>query len=506
MPIQSTDGFRLREWLRALLVFGLAALLPGACEAQPSRADATGDLGALAETARKALLADRFNEAIGLYRKLALALPAEPRMRLNLAMALHSAGRYRESVGELERLRDSQSANPRFWFLLGVGYLKLDQPVKAVAPLEQAVRLDPAYTPSRVELAGALLESGSLERAEAAFLALSKDTPGLPKAWQGLAIARLELSREVSNQLDHLAPDSSFRYALSALAEAGQGNLEQARALYRKAALATPRAPWIELEMDALAGGNRHAPESGGDGDAAHPLQAAFALGQFERVLELSAGGRGKRDPEALYWRSRAYAELARIAVQRLSSLPPSPEQHELLALALQRAGRRSDAVAEWREASRVSPSDRRIRSELARSLRLNRQYDEAADLLQELVRLEPDRAEWQFELGDCLLGQGHPPEQALAHLSRAVELRPDALAYRALLGQVLLQSGNPRAAVVQLEQASPLDRDGSIHFQLANAYRSLGKPELARRALARQEELQQSVAGRPAESAPAAR
>ena len=108
--------------------------------------------------------------------------------------------------------------------------------------------------------------------------------------------------------------------------------------------------------------------------------------------------------------------------------------------------------------------------------------------------------------LGDCLLGQGHPPEQALAHLSRAGELRPDALAYRALLGQVLLQSGNPRAAVVQLEQASPLDRDGSIHFQLANAYRSLGKPELARRALARQEELQQSVAGRPAESAPAAR
>ena len=75
--------------------------------------------------------------------------------------------------------------------------------------------------------------------------------------------------------------------------------------------------------------------------------------------------------------------------------------------------------------------------------------------------------------------------------------MRPAALAYRALLGQVLLQSGNPQAAVVQLEKASPVDRDGSIHFQLANAYRSLGKLDLARRALARQKELQAAAAPR---------
>jgi tetratricopeptide (TPR) repeat protein len=353
------------------------------------------------------------------------------------------------------------------------------------------VHLDPSYTPNRIELAGALLESGSLDKSEAAFRSLSEDEPRLPKAWQGLAVARLELSREASEALDRLAPESSFRFALAALASAGQGNLEQARSLYRKALAAALPAPWLEPELAALSDGAKTGPDEGRD--AGHPLALAFFSGQMAHLLDLSSSA---RDPEALYWRSRAYAELARIAVQRLSSLPPSAERHELLAVALQRSGRRADAVAEWREASRMSPADRRIRGELARSLRLNRQYDEAVPLLDEMARLDPARAEWQFELGDCLSSQGHP-EQALAHLTRAVELRPAALAYRALLGQVLFQSGNVQAAAVQLEKAASVDRDGSIHFQLANAYRSLGKLELSRHALVRQKELQAAAASR---------
>jgi len=476
----------------------LAALSIANCLGQTRPAGAREEPSALAQKARSALLADRFDEAIGLYQRLVQALPAEPGARLNLAMALYSAGRYKESLVQLERLRVSQAANARFWFLLGVGYLKLEQPAKAVEPLERAVHLDASYLPNRIELAGALLESGALEKAEAAFRALAKDEPGLPKAWQGLAVTRLELSREASDALDRLAPDSSFRYALAALAAVGQGDREQARALYRKAQSAVPAAPWLDSELAALSDGAKPGPDA--SRVAGHPLALAFFGGEPERVLALSPR---PRDPEALYWRSRAYAELARSAVERLASLPPSAERHELLAAALQRAGRRAEAVAEWREASRVSPADRRIRGELARSLRLNRQYDEAAPLLEELTRLDPSRAEWQFELGDCLVNQGRP-EQALERLSRACELQPGLLEAQALLGQVLLQSGDAEAAVVHLEKAAPLDRDGSIHFQLAGAYRSLGKPELARQALVRQKALQSASRTRD-EGGPAA-
>ena len=500
MPTQSNPGPSHPLLCRAMIAICVASLLLAPTMGQPRTAAAAEDPSVVAEQARTALLADRFDEAISLYRQLTKLLPAEPGVRLNLAMALHSAQRYRESVAELERLRVSQARNARYWFLLGVDYLKLEQPRKAVEPLERAVSLDSSYVPARVELAGALLESGALEKAETAFHALSNDEPSLAKAWQGLAVARLELSREASNALDRLAPDSSFRYALAALAEAAQGNTEQAQMLYRRAGSAAPAAPWIEPELAGLSSGIETGPKE--SAAAGHPLALAFFRGQPERVLELSSSA---RDPEALYWRSRAYAELARRAVERLSSLPPSAEQHELLAVALQRAGRRAEAVAEWREASRLSPGDHRTRGQLARSLRLNRQYDEAAALFEELARLDPARAEWQFELGDCLTSQGHP-ERALGHLSRAVDLRPAALEYRALLGQVLLQLGDPKSAVVQLEKASPLDGDGTLHFQLANAYRSLGKLGLARQALARQKELQATAGQRSTEVTPAAK
>lgn len=500
MPTQSNPGARHALLSGAMIAACLASLLPAQCLAQPRPAATAESPSVLAENARKALLADRFDEAIGLYQRLAKVLPAEPGVRLNLAMALHSAGRYGESVAQLERVRVSQSGNARFWFLLGVGYLKLEQPRKAVESLDQAEHLDPSYLPGRIELAGALLESGSLGRAEAAFRELSKDEPGLPKAWQGLTVSRLELSREASDGLDRLAPKSSFRYALAALAAAGQGNREQARSLYRKSLAATPPAPWLELESAALSDDTATGQEE--SRSAGHPLALAFFRRQPERVLELSSH---VRDPEALYWRSRAWAELARIAVERLACLPPSAEQHELLAVALQRAGRRAEAVAEWREACRLSASDQRLRGELARSLRLNRQYDEASTLLEELGRLDPTHAEWQFELGDCLVSQGHP-EEALAHLARAVELRPGLLAAQALLGQVLLQSGDAQAAVAHLERSLSLDRDGSIHFQLANAYRSLGKLELSRQALARQKELQAAYGARGADATPTAK
>lgn len=486
---------------RVIFVVSVAALLLANCVAQVRPAETPEDLSAIAQRARAALLSDRIDDAIGLYQRLVLALPAESGARLNLAMALHSAGRYKESVAQLERLRVSQASNARFWFLLGVGYLKLEQPVKAVEPLSRSVRLDRSYGPGRLELASALLESGSLEKAEAAFLSYAADESGSAKAWQGLAICRLELSREAAVALDKLAPESSFRYGLAALAESSQGNTTSAAKLYEKALAAQPPAAWMQAELAASASSKSNV-EADESRDVGHPLAVAFFQGDPQRVLRLSAL---TQSPEGLYWRSRAYAEMARRAVERLSALPHSSEQHELMGIALERAGRRSDAVAEWREAVRMSPGDLRLRAALARSLRLNRQFDEASSILQELVRMYPARADWQFQLGDSLRNQGRP-EQALPYLRRAVELRPDMLSAQALLGELLLQAGNAQAAVVHLERALPLDRDGSLHLQLAGAYRQLGKLELAGRALRRQREIQAAAAGRQMDASPSDR
>jgi Flp pilus assembly protein TadD len=75
--------------------------------------------------------------------------------------------------------------------------------------------------------------------------------------------------------------------------------------------------------------------------------------------------------------------------------------------------------------------------------------------------------------------------------LQRAVAIAPDLLPAQAKLGEALLHTGDPAAALPHLELAESVDTDGSIHFQLAMAYRRTGKPELAARALTRYKELQ---------------
>ena len=83
------------------------------------------DLDGQARMARAAMLARRYPEAVEIYRRMAAELPEEPGIRFNLALALHSMGRYGESTQVLEELRVAQGDNRKFWFLLGEGYLKL---------------------------------------------------------------------------------------------------------------------------------------------------------------------------------------------------------------------------------------------------------------------------------------------------------------------------------------------------------------------------------------------
>ena len=54
----------------------------------------------------------------------------------------------------------------------------------------------------------------------------------------------------------------------------------------------------------------------------------------------------------------------------------------------------------------------------------------------------------------------------------------------------MLSRLGKSAEAVPHLERALELDDDGSLHFQLANAYRASGNAEKARAAMAQYQEI----------------
>ncbi len=158
-----------------------------------------------------------------------------------------------------------------------------------------------------------------------------------------------------------------------------------------------------------------------------------------------------------------------------------SPEARKGAALAQalihRNARRHKDSVAVYRGALVKSPNDPRLETELARSLYLDHNYDEAIPLLV--------RHKLYLELGISQLESGDATA-AIAALTYIQE-RPEA---QAPLGSAYLKSGQPLNAIPHLQAAAKDDSDGSIHLQLARAYQRTGQAEAAAQAQAKYEAL----------------
>lgn len=452
-------------------------------------------LAAKSRTAKEALLAGRYSEAAKLYRELAGALPGNPGPRLSLAVALERGGHPAEAVPELNRIVQTQPQLGPAWFLLGLAYQQLGQPEKAIAPLRKAVQLDGSNVEAQLELADAELVAGDPRKAVDGFQTLAARYPGLAKAWQGLGLAYVTLGERASKRLDSVAPQSAYWNALVARARAGEDHYAEALALYGEALTQSPDLPGLHAARAEIYRRSKH-PDWAATEDAreaqtpkpdctAHAAACAYLAGRWSAAV--AEAGRNAT-PENLYWAALASARLADQSFQRVAALPPSAEIHELLAEADQRTGRRVEAVAEWRKALASNPHDARIRGRLAESLVRDREYQEAAGLLQPLVVAHPENGDWQYLLGEALFEQRRA-DAALPHLLAALRLQPDHLPAAEALGRVYLELGQPAKAVTYLERARPLD-DGSISFALSTAYRRLGKTEQARASLARYRQL----------------
>jgi predicted Zn-dependent protease len=200
--------------------------------------------------------------------------------------------------------------------------------------------------------------------------------------------------------------------------------------------------------------------------------------------------------PAARYWQAKSYSALAYEAFLKLAELPDGPEIHEVRAEAHQLAGRHADAVQEWRAAVRLAPGDARVEAGLASALVTARDYGAARPLLERLLNQNPTSIDLNLQLGRVLVEQ-QSGEQALAYLSKAA----GRLEARALLGRVLLQLGRPAEAIPHLLGALPDDTDGSLHYQLAMAYRRTGDEQRAKRAIEEQQKMIARTKGVPAEN-----
>jgi predicted Zn-dependent protease len=485
----------LPRFLSPSLLPGLLAalVLAGGAASAGSQSD---ELTAKAERGKQAMAAGRFDEAATVYAAIVATLPNEPGMRLNLGMALAMAGRQRDAIPHLQTaLKLRPDLLPATLFL-GAAYAELGQPAKAVDPLQKFVTAQPDHLEARQMLADALLALERWEPAARQYRALTEQAPQDPRAWYGLQRSYEGVSQQAFQTLEKTAPGSPYLSLLVADAMVARERDKSAFALYREAIAKKTRTGEAHEALAGIYERAGHADWAAVEREKAKAvpppdcgtptLECEFQAGRYAKVLETA---RPLATAASRYWTSRAADGLAREAFDRLTALAPSPEATLVRVEVLRGQRRYAQSKEELEKAAAAWPGDRRIRREQANLHFIAHEYTEARPLLEELLKREPDSAELNLMLGETWL-ESRDPAKAIPPLEKAVEADPSRLRGRALLGRAYVESGQAARGVPHLEAALPTDEDGSVHLQLARAYRETGRADEATRTLAAFQEL----------------
>lgn len=413
------------------------------------------------QRAKELMAAGKYEQAIPIYQKLVQALPGNTGLVFNLALAERMAGHGREAIPHLETVLKAQPKNRE----------------------------------ARELLAGALMDAKQFGRASAVLRELTAMSPDDPHAWHGLGMSYQGLADAAFERLQKAGSASPYVAALVADTRVKRRQYRSAFLFYNEALKQLPDLHGIHAalaEVYRKTGNPKWAAEEDAREAAlpatdckAHAEECAFAAGHDVQLTNLPRGAAA----EALYWQAKAANELALQAFFRLGQLPESVELHQLKADIARGQSQHLEAVREWRAALALKPGNAPLERELAVSLFMAGDYSAALEAARKLLKSEPGSAEINFMAGDSLLRM-EQPEQAIPFLRAALVADPGMLAADASLGLTLSRLGKNAEAIPHLRKALELDDDGSLHFQLANAYRAAGDGEKARAAMAQYQEI----------------
>jgi len=419
------------------------------------------------------------------------ALLSSPRTALEglaeLSRLYHANQFVREAAACWQVLRAEQPADARWvYYLADLKRLTGDQ-AGMTDLLEETLRLDPAYSPAHLLLAGLRLKSG--ERAEAGrhYRLRLQQVPQDPHARLGLArLAQLEgRDADLRVQLEELLRDSphfatAHNLYAGLLAAAGD---EAGAARHRWLGAETlryrdPADPWLDelqdrcydygrlcslgtLEMQTenrarAAAFFERAIRLRPDDSTAYELLASLHLKHhdataarnlLESALPRLAGTKSALPYSLLGQAYRALQqpdEAVRIAHLGLERAGEQPALLDALGLGLAVAGRHAEAVAAWQRALARAPDDAGINYNLATSLLALGRLDDALAALDRSLTLQPTflptltlRAEIELEANHLDLAKkflrpayaSQPNDPQIRHLLATWHLKSGAAA-----------------------------------------------------------------------------
>jgi tetratricopeptide (TPR) repeat protein len=482
---------------RWLLAFVLLTTASAAAFAQ-------GDSRSRAAQASRAMGEHRYDEAAAIYREMLKVTPDEPELLANFGMALAMGGHDAEAVPPLER---AVALNPKLTnarVVLGSSYLAIGEPAKAIPALQQAVAAQPSNIENRRQLAEAY---AAAERPVDALTELRKITqiaPKEPAGWYALGHGYNAVAQDAMATFNDSPGDRPWRQLLLADALAADGRLTDAFALYRSTLDEMPTMVSIHDSVARIYEQTSHADWAARERSkgvlspsacASRKALCEFRARQYRNALVTSLS---RKDAESRYWQARAASELASASFKQLDTLPDSRERRLIRATLARSQRRYADAIADLQAALKMAPRDPDLLAELGTSYYFARDFDKAVTTFQPLLAVRGNDPQLLSMYGESLL-EMQRVEDAIAALERATSLDSTNSAARLALARGYVQKGYYEAAIPLIEVELSDDKDGSLHVQLARAYKGVGKAEKAAELLARSQELQQAAQQRSA-------
>ena len=351
---------------------------------------------------------------------------------------------YAAAEEKLQALIQDHAKNPQAWFDLGFAQSHQGKTTDAVASYQRAVELAPDWFEANLNLGVDLARSGKRSQ----------------------AIAVLKHAVELKPSTGGQKPIANAWLVLAETTEQEGSDLKGAAAAYDRAAeLGLSADPPLGIRAGSLL-------EKTGDpgGAEQHYRQAAESGNAAGMAKLIDLLRTQKRDADAQTW-------LRKYAAQNPQDAQGSVQLARLLAA----EGKKEEAIAIMKPLAGTTATAA-VNQELAELYLDNKQYGDAASLLQQALVNNPRDALLHFDLGLAFLHQLMYAE-AEAELLKAVQLKPDLTDAYNPLADAAFQNKHYELCLRALDfRSRTLAETPATYFLRATAYDSLHmyKPAVA--------------------------
>ena len=403
---------------------------------------------------------------------------------------LHFAkGENDKAVTEFEKLTHTYPKLPGAHFELGRTYAATGEMGKAIASLSQAVNLAPGMGDAVLLLAELNLQKGDYGAVVAALKPRLQQHPEIVQGWLLLAMAyrgqgNVDDALAIYSQLETQQPRNAQPAFLRGQVLLQQKKTAEARKAFERTLELSPESPMaLEqlVDLDLMEKKYQAAGERVKAQVAGHPALAGY--GQ----LLLAKNFLAQND--------MLQAETA--LKKAIELMPDSQTAYFLLGRLYASTNQQPKALASLAQAVTRNPKD--VRSFLLMGV-INDQlknYPAARDAYEKVLALDPRQIGVLNNLAYLYAEQFGQTEKALELAQKARDLLPNDPTIGDTLGWVLYKQGKyPRALSLLAESAGKLPDSAEILFHLGMTRYMLGQEESARKALQRAVELNKNLPG----------